>query len=236
MRAYISDEELARQAKILQLDDNDDQTKNEVLEKQKFLCVSLGFNCTMAFYFKLQQLRRWSFPFDWNISSLRGVCDLIENDFIDFLNPAYLDQTIGVFNNQYKVSFAHDFPKKIGAQSAYDVVDNYVDFLDEIRTKYERRIKRFYTVCDLADTVYFFRLGFRYISFDTHGQLKEEVIKLRDALERVFPQDNWILVVIDIVPAYKSDWKIPKVKNFYVSDHGKYSEFMEIFIKLGLVS
>jgi hypothetical protein len=232
--AYISDDELAWQAKILQRDEND-QTKNTI-EKQKFLCVSLGFNCTMAFYFNLQQLRRWSFPFDWNISSLQGVCDLIDNHFIDFLNPAYLDQRIGVFNNQYKISFAHDFPEKIGAQNAYSVVDNYLDFLDEIRTKYERRIERFYTVCDLAETVYFFRLGFRYISFDSPGQLKEDVITLRDTLKRVFPQGNWILVAIDISPAYQSDWHIPKVKNFYVSDHGMYSEFIEIFRELGLES
>ena len=37
-------------------------------------------------------LRCFSFPFDWiRICSMKDVCDLFEQDFLDFLNPEYLE-------------------------------------------------------------------------------------------------------------------------------------------------
>ena len=42
-------------------------------------------------------------------------------------------------------------------------------------------------------------------------------------------------MAVDIDPAYKTDWDIPMVKNFYISHHGADDEWQAIFKQLGLI-
>lgn len=219
------------QSLILNDENNEHRTQNTT--PSKILCVSLGFNCITAVKLNQSQLRNLSFPFDWNISSLQGVCELIENNFKDFLNPVYLSKQNGIpgiVNSKYNVSLAHDFPEKDGV-----VADNYQDFLEEIQDRYQRRIKRFYNACNLAETVYFFRQTFSYWPLYSCPQDKEHVIKLRNILAKTFPTNNWVLVVISNAKEYLYDWQIPNVKNFYISSKETDNEWKEIFQKLKLI-
>lgn len=218
---------------------NTDQSIEDVTEcadtKQEYLCVSLGYNCFPALNLEDNNLRAWAFPFDWNITSFNGLCNILENDFLDFLNPCYLDRRAGIFNAKYNIAFAHDFPVIRQSDGTDTEVANYLDFLEDIATKYQRRIKRFNSVCNLAETVYFFRLKTVNWKFDTHVQDRTSIIRLRDILMNKFPTNNWILVVIDTSLQYQHDWNIPKVKNFYISDHGRKDEWTTIFKKLELI-
>lgn len=202
--------------------------------KLEYLCVSLGFNCTPALNLNQNKLRMWSFPFDWNQTSLRGLCDILDNNFIDFLNVKYLDRRAGIFNSKYNMAFTHDFPVVDRGDGIHVIVDNYLDYLEDIQTKYARRIERFNNVCNLAETVYFFRLRSSYWQFDTSAQDKNSVIKLRDALLRKFPTQNWVLIVIGTDRSYQRNWNIPQVKNFYMSSDAAENEWSGIFNKLGL--
>lgn len=211
---------------IMHIDDLKETKRNQSveddpIEKKEFLCVSLGYNCFPALNFDHNNIRDLAFPFDWNLTSLHGIIKIIENDFSDFLNPAYIDRRQGMFNIKYDMSFAHDLPGIKQTDGSVIEVPNHLDYIPELQIKYERRIKRFYNVCNLADKVYFFRLKSAPAwRFDPYPQNREQVIQLRDTLMKKFPFDNWTLVVIDSDLAYKSDWGIPKVKNFYISDHG----------------
>ncbi|MDR3550955.1 MAG: DUF1796 family putative cysteine peptidase [Candidatus Babeliales bacterium] len=218
---------------IINADFSDLETINN--ENQEYVCVSLGFNCTVAINLRNNKLRELSFPFDWNITSLYGLRELINNNFIDLLNPNYLEKKNLIFNTKYKIAFGHDFPEA-DTGNGMRIVENYLDYVDEIHTKYQRRINRFYDVCNLAKTVYFFRLKSEYWIFDNTPEDKENIIKLRDALMKSFPQSNWILVAIDTSAEYQNDWAIPNVKNFYISDHGKNNEWTAIFKQLGLLT
>jgi len=217
----------------------EDQKREEAIEKdsekQEYLCISLGFNCITALNLDRNKLRSRSFPFDWNITSLYGLCDILNNDFLDFLNPSYLDRRAGIFNAKYNMAFAHDFPVILQADGTHTEVANYLDFLEEIETKYQRRIKRFNNACNAAKTVYFFRLATANWKFDTVTQDQASIITLRDALMKKFPTNNWILVAIGTWAHYKQDWQIPNVQNFYLSAHGMNKEWTTIFQNLGLI-
>lgn len=200
------------------------------------LCISLGFNCTMALQLNNNQLRKRAFPFDWNITSLQGLCAAIDNHFADFLNPQYLTARTGpayvpgITNLKYNIAFAHDFPDVEGIAPS-----NYLDYLPDIQEKYYRRIQRFYNACNMAKKVYFFRTEFWWWPLHSDVQNKENVKKLRDILAKNFPSDNWVLVVISNDAQYKKDWKMPQVKNFYMSKEGTDNEWKSIFRKLSLI-
>jgi len=204
---------------------------------RKVMCVSLGWNCFPALNFNKSSLRYASFPFDWNQTSFYGLYHLLENSFADFLNPEYLvyerPGSAGILNIKHAIAFSHDFPVVRDAQGIDHVVDNYVDYIPEIQEKYDRRIKRLYAVCSMAKHVYFFRTCSQW-SYD--NQLgKREVEMLRDLLRRLFPQNNWTLVVINREDSYRHDWQMPQVNNFYMHDENRHEEWEAIFRALGLM-
>lgn len=205
---------------------------DEVLEKEKYVCVSLGCNCHPAMHCKTNGLRRWSLPFDWTVTSFNGLQALISNHFLDYLNPNYLTIRMspfkGVYNTKYSISFTHDFP-------VYGKpVSNYLDFLPDVAAKYKRRIDRFYNLANLAEHVYFFRTQlYEGIKLD-----KTKTIELKNVLAQAFPDLNFTLVVVGTSELYTYDWNLEKIKNFYVpsltyKDHD--AEWTKIFKKLGLL-
>ncbi len=190
--------------------------------------ISLGFSCTVARKLRDNDLRCYSFPFDWLRSSFQGVCNLFENDFSDLFNPRYLSfEKTYILNNKYCVAFYHDFPLE----------QNYLESLDEIVAKYNRRIERLYRALHSDRVVYFFRFSSCMDSWklDTMPQTQHEVKKLRDMLLAKFPQCNFTLVVIDNDVSYQNDWQMAHVKNFYMQDHSSSEEWKQIFISLGLL-
>lgn len=198
--------------------------------KLDFLCVSLGHSCQPAVHLDRCKLRAKSFPFDWNITPLDAVCEMIENHFLDFLNPQFLERDYTtplintfIINRRYKTALAHDWPIAHEADGSYAPVSNYLDFLEEVATKYQRRIERFYNVCDMAKTVYFFRLRFAtWLPLDTTPQTRAHIKKLRDILVKTFPSRNWVLVAIGSTAEYKQDWGMPNVRNFYIPNESEY--------------
>lgn len=208
--------------------------------------MSLGFNCFPALQLERNKLRRWAFPFDWNITSMYGLYRLIENDFADFLNPDFLQRRgdlPGVFNAKYQVALAHDFPGLDGGVliGAGVPVGNWLGALGNIQDKYQRRIERFKNVFNLANKVYFFRLRFTYWSCDNAPQDKRSVIKLKQILAKKFPTENWELIVVSDTKDYMHDWNIPQVRNFYIGPPtagpmDPYdAKWTEVFKKLGLI-
>lgn len=217
------------------LQDEEDAKRSELIYHER-LCISLGFNCTITLQLKHHKLRQRAFPFDWNITSLQGLCEVIDNHFADFLNPQYLNVRTGktyipgVTNAKYNIALAHDFPEVNGA-----VPPHYLDHLPDIQEQYFRRIKRFYNACNSAEKVYFFRTKFWWWPLQSDVQDKKNVRKLRDILIKNFPSDNWVLVVISDDAQYKNDWHMSKVKNFYMSEQGTDDEWKSIFRKLSLI-
>lgn len=211
------------------------------VEFSETLIISLGFNCTPAMNIEKNNLRTFAFPFDWMGSSLEGLCALLEDDFQDFLNPAYLyktDEGNIIINSKYNVGFWHDFPTYKNNNGQDLIVPNWVEAIPEIFIKYDRRIKRLYKALNSDRTIYLLRSACsRHWPLSSILQTKETVIKLQTILQNKFPNANFTLVVIGEDPDtyYNTDWDIPGIRNFYMQDYQMPHEWTQILKELNLL-
>jgi hypothetical protein len=116
--------------------------------KDNTIHISLGSDCSIAYQLSKHKLRQEAYPFDWILTpKLSNVIKCIENEFEGFLDNLesvketntypkieedWIDspsELIKVINLYYRFSFVHDFKT--------------MDDLEEVRSKYKRRIERF---------------------------------------------------------------------------------------------
>lgn len=86
--------------------------------------VSLGQNCSSAWYLKQAGLKRASYPFDWLFSSPQIVADCLDHGFASFLDPALVRPKPGDANAAghalYHASlFNHRNPLRSAEDQAY---------------------------------------------------------------------------------------------------------------------
>lgn len=75
--------------------------ENEKKERDKYEnCVSLGWYCGCASSLSKLGLRSVSGPFDWYFSSYRSVLELIETEFVEFMNRENLE--VDFINTNWK--------------------------------------------------------------------------------------------------------------------------------------
>lgn len=124
--------------------------------------ISLGARCYTALDLELLNLRDTSSPFDWLLSSWRGVEKAFTFDFDMFLeleNLIQCKQHAGWYLDEaYHFEFRHDFSPYRPLKSQYKKVSE----------KYQRRISRFLNnICEPT-------LFIRYIETDTELQYISE--------------------------------------------------------------
>lgn len=129
--------------------------------------IPIGVNCDIAHFLRKNSLRGSAYPFDWSITPLKTVIELIENGFEGFLsedNLVYLqpvqrilfkeyetdleitdDIITPVLCRRYNMLFPHDFS-----------VNAKVDLV-EVQKKYEKRTQRLLNILDSEKEVWFVR-------------------------------------------------------------------------------
>ena len=194
--------------------------------------ISLGPTCSVAYQLQKLDKKKESLPFDWiRCPNIKDVIYLIENNFEGFLNgisfvrndtkfPIIKDSEIfddvsdketKVYRNEkLNIGFFHDFKEGIK--------------LEDVREKYNRRIKRFYeTVKEpsvfIRDDMYF------------HQENIEDYNNLYQILAEFNNQNKLVLIInmnknlYDISglnPAIKvfvdnekqTEWQHPKIASF----------------------
>jgi len=96
--------------------------------------ISLGSACHVAASMEKLGIRSFSGPFDWYVSSFKGVLECLENDFKDFLcrdNLQILDNPTYFKDLKYDFTFSHEITTSLDDE--YDLVCE----------KYKRRIENF---------------------------------------------------------------------------------------------
>ena len=120
--------------------------------KNKFdYIISLGFSCHVAESLDSMFYRDHSYPFDWVISDMKTINDLIENNYFDLFNIRYLyrnssDDNI-IKHKKYSIDFYHDFSGSIELSAQ----------VQKVREKYFRRIKHFNNVRKSKKRILFIR-------------------------------------------------------------------------------
>lgn len=178
----------------------------------KSIFISLGIRCLAAAQLKNHGLRLASYPFDWLDTDFDSLCNLLQNDFVDFLakENLQLGHSLGfllangsvtvlpiphILDTKYHIAMRHDF----------DFNPNFLEKYDLIKQKYDRRIKRFYDTLNSGQHIYFIR----------HLLTYQQALVLTEILNNKFPNLDYTLIAIDYSEEIKTPWNIPHVKNFY---------------------
>lgn len=164
---------------------------------QEPLFVSLGSYCTTARMHRNCEIRKAAFPFDWIISfDGEKLIELLEEDFLHFLNPAVL--TISgqaLLNEYYHLEFLNEGDWE---DAAY--------MIDEFTVKCQRRIDRFRQLANYQGKVFFVRTANPYSVTDPHRTWKvkenieityEYAERLYNTLKRRFIELDFKLIIMN---------------------------------------
>lgn len=179
---------------------------NECIKTKYEHFISLGYFCSVALELERYGLRDGSYPFDWCISDIKGVFELINNNFESYTDYNLLEQNSKEHNHyrnkKYNVQFFHDFDE-------YTPLENQMHYFVK---KYERRIKRFYK--SISDPTLFVR----YISSENmaFGKKSEELAWLEDNYEYIISTLKKFNSKNEIIFISNTDLVSDKIKIFYV--------------------
>lgn len=166
--------------------------------------VSLGTACQAAWQLEGSGMRRFAYPFDWLVTPFHGLIPFIANQGAGFLERDKLEiiktlpgkaTFLHVADLTYDIHFIHDFH---GTES----IDNY----DKIKSKYERRIQRFFSLMQSNKKILFFRVQVT----------RDEVIVLDNLIHTTYPNLDYTLVAINDSSDAEHDWGLERVRNFYM--------------------
>jgi len=190
--------------------------------------ISLGSNCSVAYQLQKLNLKKESLPFDWiRVNSIKAVLDLIENNFSGFLDDLvhvkddekfpFIDDTeeyfdkiqdkkTKIYKNQ-NIGFFHDFKDGVS--------------FEEVKEKYDRRIKRFYE--KIKEKSYFIRDEIKF---------KESDIPIYNQLNKLIKNYNKESKLVLIINDNKKSFNIDKLDQDITVfiDHEKITEWQHPII------
>ena len=165
--------------------------------------ISLGSTCSVAYQLDKHNLRVNAYPFDWlKCTSLKMITKCIQENFKDFLDVIKIREsdkhpilTTDTFNdssndismvmrNTYDMEFYHDFSANSN--------------LDDIKEKYDRRIKRFIDIINSGNEIIFVRDELKINSIK-----QEDIDEFIQIIKSINPNCNFKIVYIVYNPKNK---------------------------------
>jgi hypothetical protein len=213
---------------------------NILEQSDKPLVISLGYSCEPAMMSRVFNIRETAFPFDWMATySFEKVCLTIKERFANFLDKKYLSfVNIYLINEYYNFTFLHDYPAVGSVHSSiennYGMLDsNLLSYLEQMQTKYAKRITRFHEALNGDRSVYFFR---------THISPHEAQI-FTSLMNEMYPKLIFKLIVVNNKNEHEYNWNLSNVISFWPTKKNptypkwaSVDEWRTIFIKLGLIN
>ena len=118
--------------------------------------LSIGYDCSPAAALRGLGLRTVALPFDWVESNVDALEKCIGGRFAQFHKGVQLNETKTRVIDAYGFQFPHDYPTMDSEmeevsecnfeESGKRIVENWMDYYDIVKAKYDRRIDRFVTV------------------------------------------------------------------------------------------
>lgn len=204
------------------------------------IAISLGTVCPVAFVLREKNIRTVAYPFDWVVVPFYGLYRTLEHDFDNFILKKNLIVQIGpnfdgVVDTDTYFVFFHDFPILNDVSEQEDtvktgkIIENFLDFYDDINNKYQRRISRFREALSSSEKV----ILIRYLA------TKEEAILLRDLIRSKYPLLDFTLVIITDNLEHKN-WNEFQIENYYIPPANVWNcqsaEWLNVFYDTKLLS
>lgn len=182
--------------------------------------VSLGFACQVAYQTKLNGFRTHAYPFDVLITPYESMLLFIVNKGVNFLEPSNLHVlevlpggVLSVLEKGYNIQMIHDFTL------------NFANY-NQVKAKYDRRIKRFFDLLASNKRVLFIRINLNYY----------QAIELDNILHTLYPQLPYTILALNDDEQSKQDWHLERVRNFYLrwtggwdGDYARWKEILNHF-------
>lgn len=121
--------------------------------------VSIGYDCSTASVLRGLGLRPAALPFDWVESNVDALEKCIGDRFANYHKGLRLNKSKTRLIDTYGFQFPHDYPtidsqnthvKEVGecdfGESGKQIVENWMDYYDIVKAKYDRRIERFVSI------------------------------------------------------------------------------------------
>ena len=139
--------------------------------------ISLGQNCTSAWYLKQVEIKIKSYPFDWLISSASVVESCLDDNFITFMDKSQM--------------FSFDDGKRAGHKIYHEQLFNHRNPLDNIQDYeyYERCVARFNELLDSTVPVVFICTIFQE-DVESYQRCCNKIISRNKNIKFVFIDQN----------------------------------------------
>lgn len=167
--------------------------------------VSLGYGCQVAWQLQIHGYRKQAYPFDWLRTSFESLFSFIYNKGANFLDldkinvlgpylgdPVYLQ----VVDMVYGIQSFHDFESR-------NPLGNYQD----VKSKYDRRVKRFFQLLATKKKILFVR----------EGLTRAQVEQLDFLIHQLYPSLNYTILAVSENEEFRIPWGLNRISNFYLS-------------------
>jgi hypothetical protein len=181
--------------------------------------ISLGRRCEPAYQIKRSGFGRPGYPFDWILTDMKAVIQLIKCRFEHFMDLKDLDcRPPFIVNKRWGIDHLHDFDYKQG-------LSDY----PEVKKKFDRKIKRFLDVLDSASKVIFFRTD----------ATEEDMLTLDTVLQSNHPNLDYKLVMVNKGEDYKKFFERGRLSSYQLRKvdvwHGEVESWDRLFMDLPLL-
>lgn len=178
--------------------------------------ISLGVNCEAAFNFRRILGKDIAYYFNWLVTPLSSLHQILENDFKnDFLkeNLYYKGNQISMVTDRaYDISHHSPF-KNIGGDLSGEEFDvlykSQVEKLDLFK-------KRFFTLTNS-------KLKVLYFIKTSEDNAKEKSIGIKNLIQNKFPNHNFDIVVLQESHKSEAQWNENNIFNRYLARFSPYN-------------
>jgi hypothetical protein len=181
--------------------------------------ITLGFNCVPALILKDMGLRKYSLPFDWNITNKRIVIQCIEDDFRKFHKNLHFVLNKHWLEDEYGIQYPHDYPLNDDGS----IVDNWETFHNDVLLKYQRRINRFKDIMNSNKPIIALYHGYVSIA---------KVIKTY--LANKYNKHNIIFIVCTYEKKYQNNDKNLIILNVETAEQARNKKYWENCIQFAI--
>jgi len=187
--------------------------------------VNLGGDCQPAAQMYFHGIREYALPFDALITPCESLPQILEEQFSDFLNienlslETYNDDKY-ILDKKYNIRLIHDFTLE----------ENFLDNYEAIKEKYERRIKRLFTILEQSESILFIRKGI----------MREQAELLESTIVSLYPDLDFIILALDGTEEIKKPWGLERVINRFLRQPDPYvwkgdpQAWKALFLEMGL--
>jgi hypothetical protein len=192
--------------------------------------ITIGYDCSPAAALRNMNLRKFALPFDWVQSNIQSIEACFRDDFARYHTELKFNSKKTRLIDVYGFEFPHDYPLLStdelkgpasqdiispsdalgeGAYEEKPIAENWLNFYNIVKEKYDRRIERFRT---------FMKDPAPIIVLSRYHQ-KEDIFRLKELFAKYYNKTN-IRFINSSNKVFENDFMV----NIHTEQNGEWNE------------